>query len=93
MAIPQIKDHLNGVYKELAEIMSFESVVSIYEHFKGQQITFPTRLMSNEFTIRQILNEYNGKNVKELAKKHGYSERWIRNVVKNKSYKNKTEEG
>ena len=90
MEIPQIKDHLSGVYKDLAEIISFESVVLIFEHFKGQQVTFPTKLMSNEFTIRQILNEYNGKNIKALAKKHGYSERWIRSVVKNKPHTNES---
>jgi len=78
----QIQDNLSGIYKELAEIVSFETVVMIFEHFKGQQVTFPTRLMSTEFTIRQILREYNGKNVKALAKKYGYSERWIRKVAK-----------
>jgi Mor family transcriptional regulator len=78
----RIQDNLSGIYKELAEIVSFETVVMIFEHFKGQQVTFPTRLMSTEFTIRQILKEHNGKNVKALAKKFGYSERWIRNVIK-----------
>lgn len=78
----RIQDNLNGVYKEMAEILSFETVVMIFEHFKGQQVTFPTKLMSTEFNIRQILREYNGKNVKMLAKKYGYFERWIRQVVK-----------
>ena len=78
----QIQDNLNGIYKELAEIVNFETVVTIFEHFKGQQVTFPTRLMSTEFTIRQLLREYNGKNVRTLAKKYGYSERWIRKVIK-----------
>ncbi|MCL2187957.1 MAG: Mor transcription activator family protein [Defluviitaleaceae bacterium] len=78
----RIQDNLSGFYKELAEIVSFETVVMIFEHFKGQQVTFPTRLMSTEFTIRQILKEYDGKNTKALAKKHNYSERWIRNIIK-----------
>lgn len=78
----RIQDNLNGIYKEMAEVLNFETVVMIFEHFKGQQVTFPTKLMSTEFTIRQILREYNGKNVKMLAKKYGFSERWIRKVVK-----------
>ena len=78
---PRSKDELSGIYKDLAEVISFESVVIIYENFKGQQVTFPTKLVSKDYTIQQILLEYNGNNIKELVKKHGYSERWVRQVI------------
>lgn len=46
------------------------------------------RLFSKEYVIRYISERYNGKNIKELARELGYSERWIKQVIdNNKLYK------
>ena len=39
-------------------------------------------LFSKEFIALQIVNEYDGYNVKQLATKFGYSEKWIRKILK-----------
>ncbi len=75
---------LSGIYKELAELIGVEPVLVIFKNYRGQQITFPTKLMSKEYTLQEIINEYDGKNARHLAKKHGYSERWVRQII-NKS--------
>ena len=37
---------------------------------------------TNEFIAEQVMNEYDGKNIKQLATKFGYSEKWIRKIIK-----------
>lgn len=78
------QESLNGIYGELAALIGLESMLQVYLQFKGQQITFPVKLFSEEYTMRQIRAEYNGSNVRELAKKYGYSERWVRELLRQK---------
>ncbi|MGN0115175.1 MAG: Mor transcription activator family protein [Monoglobaceae bacterium] len=75
-------EHLNGVYNELAELLGMDAVLKIHAAYRGQQVSFPVNLFSKEFIIMQIVNEYDGYNVKELATKFGYSEKWIRKILK-----------
>lgn len=74
--------HLNGVYEEIANLLGIDTALKIYENFKGQQICFPVRLFSQEFVVSEITRSYDGTNVNALATKFGYSERWIREVLK-----------
>ncbi len=74
--------HLNGIYKDFAEVLGLEITIQIYNHFKGLQVTFPTKLLSLEYVKGNIIDKYNGSNARELARRYGYSERWIRQIVK-----------
>ena len=76
------QENLNGVYAELASLIGLESMLQVYLQFKGQQVTFPVKLFSKEYTTQQIQAEFNGGNIKELAKKYGYSERWVRELLR-----------
>lgn len=78
-------EHLNGSYKDLANLLGVDAVLKIHSAYRGQQITFPVELFSKEFIALQIVNEYNGHNVKQLATKFGYSEKWIRKITLTKS--------
>jgi Mor family transcriptional regulator len=73
----------NGIYADMYEYLGEEIVRKINKHYKGQQITFPMRLFSKEYVIRYISERYNGKNIKELARELGYSERWIKQLIDN----------
>lgn len=43
---------LHTVYKEIWECLGLEAVIKIYQMYRGQQISFPARLLSPK-AIRQ----------------------------------------
>lgn len=75
-------EYLNGVYNDLANLLGIDVVLKIHASYRGQQVTFPVELFSKEFIAMQIVTEYDGYNVKQLATKFGYSEKWIRKILK-----------
>ena len=76
------KQLFNSVYKDMAEAFGIDVAIQIYQMYKGTQISFPTRLFNPEYVKKQIPVEYNGTNIKRLAKKYGYSEKTIRRMIK-----------
>ena len=73
---------LNDVYRDIADKIGIENALEIYRMFHGNQISFPSKLFSKEYIHQAIINEYNGKNAKELAQKYNYSERSIWRILK-----------
>lgn len=72
----------NGIYKEIAEEVSEEVAVIMHEHYKGMQITFPVRLYSAQY-VKEKLRTCNGTaDYRTLAREYGYSERWLRQMMK-----------
>lgn len=76
-------EQLAEIYRDMSEIVGIEKTVLIYSAFKGQQVSFPLHLFSAEYIKSCIKSEYNGSNIKQLARKFGYSERWVREIIKN----------
>ncbi|MEA5135024.1 MAG: Mor transcription activator family protein [Candidatus Fimivivens sp.] len=87
MAGGLIAEQLNGFYRDIALDMGVEVAVQMYEHFKGLQVVFPTKLLDSKFIQTQILKEYDGRNYKQIALKYGYSERWVRKIIKSRTTK------
>lgn len=75
-------ESFNAVYSELAGTVGLDATLKIYLKYKGQQISFPTKLFSNEYIEEQIIEEFDGRNYRSIAQKYDYSERWIREIVK-----------
>lgn len=75
-------EYLNGAYNDIANLLGMDAVLKLHTAYRGQQITFPVHLFTKEFIAAQIVNEYDGYNVKQLATKFGYSEKWIRKILK-----------
>lgn len=73
---------LNSVYCDIALSISTEAAVAIHHLFKGQQITFPVRLFRSEYLKDRIQAEFDGTNIRTLAKEYGYSEKTIRRLIK-----------
>lgn len=73
---------LNTVYKEISEKLGMNTAISIYQMFKGQQISFPTRFFNPAMIQQAIIQEYDGTNVRMLAIKYNYSEKTIRRIIK-----------
>ena len=76
------KEFLNGLYKDLANLVGDENAQKIYLEYRGQQITFPVEFYSKQYIYNQIIAEYDGTNLKQLATKFGYSERTVRRILK-----------
>ena len=75
-------EYLNGVYNDIANLLGIDAALKIHAAYRGQQITFPVRFFTKDYIAAQIVNEYNGHNAKQLATKFGYSEKWIRKILK-----------
>lgn len=72
---------LNGIYKDIAEIIGIEKTTLLHDNFQGQQISFPKKLYTKEYIIQQVKNEDN-ENLKTMAFKYGYTERHLRRILK-----------
>ena len=73
---------LCSVYREIAELMGVDVASQFYNHFKGQQVTFPNKLYDAGYLKNEILEEYaQGKSIRELSVKYGYTERRKRQIV------------
>ena len=75
-------EFLNGIYRDLANLVGEEKARLIYEEYRGQQITFPVEFYNKQYIYSQIIDEFDGTNLKQLATKYGYSERTIRRIIK-----------
>ena len=60
----------NEVYKEICSIIGLDAAIAIYQMYKGQQITFPIHLFNAKRIQTSIIKEYDGSNIRELAKKY-----------------------
>ena len=79
-AVMETKDFAE-IYEEIANEAGAETAVAIHRLFKGQQILFPQKLYKKEYIYNYIKQNYNGRNVRELSQKFGYSDRRIRQIL------------
>lgn len=75
-------DGLAGIYKDIAEIAGEDAAKLMFQNFRGQQVVFPNKLYTSDYVARKIREEYNGENIKSLALKYGFTERWVRRILK-----------
>lgn len=69
-------------YQEIARIVGVESAVRLSEHLGGIAFYFPQLdTMLRKKRDARIRKEFNGANHKDLARKYGLTERWIREIV------------
>ena len=76
-------DYLNGAYAEIANLLGVEATLKLYNQYRGTQVSFPVEFISRDYIFSQIKQEYTGTNIRELATKYGYTEKWIRKILKN----------
>ncbi len=74
--------HYASIYREVGELIGPENTKKIFECFKGQQVTFPQRLYDKQYVTEYVKIHYDGTNLKELALKFSYTERYIREMLK-----------
>lgn len=81
-ALEKESELYNTVYKEISEIIGLDATLKIYLRFKGQQISFPVRLYNPHLIQQNVIKEFDGTNIKALAKKYDYSEKTIRRMIR-----------
>ena len=75
-------DLFNDIYREIGVQLGLDTAIAIYQMYKGQQITFPFHLFNAKRIQTSIIKEYDGSNIRKLAKKYGYSEKTVRRMIK-----------
>ena len=73
---------LQSFYKQVSDIVGAEAMLEIWETFRGTQITIPIHLYDRELVKAVLPRQYNGSNARVLANRYGYSEKWVRQVLK-----------
>lgn len=72
---------LADIYMEIAEEIGIENTLLVYDLLKGRQISFPQRIYRKEYVESYIKENYNGRNIRELSRKFGYTERRIKQII------------
>lgn len=79
------KDQIMYPYNSLVDTMGFEGLCAMVAEFGGSAIYVPTyRRLFAGCLMREIMQEYDGTNIKLLCRKYGYCEKTIRDIVSGK---------
>ncbi|HIW72447.1 MAG TPA: hypothetical protein H9875_07475 [Candidatus Levilactobacillus faecigallinarum] len=73
---------LHQFYRGLSELVGVEDMFKIYQAYKGMQITIPTHLYDRKLAAQKVVQAYNGHNQQILARKYGYSQKWIQRTLR-----------
>ncbi|MCF6161797.1 Mor transcription activator family protein [Furfurilactobacillus milii] len=73
---------LQESYAQLNEVLGTEQMMKVFEIYRGRQISFPMRLYDRKKVAKKIIAEYNGHNLVQLTHKYDYSQRWIRQIIR-----------
>lgn len=76
---------LAGDYACIAEIIGIENTILLHKHYRGQQITLPQRLYSVDYVVKEVNRQLGSLTLSDLAKKYGYTERRLRQLIKEDS--------
>ena len=69
-------------YQDVANITGVEKFLELCKLFGGMEVYIPQyKTLIKPIRNKQILEEYNGSNIRELAKKYDVCESTIRKIV------------
>lgn len=85
-------ENFTGIYREIAKEISVDVAVKMFNLFRGQQIIFPQRLYDQAFIVTYVKKNYDGHNIRELSHMFGYSDRRIRQIIRQIRRENENEE-
>lgn len=81
-------DDLQENHREIADVVGFDNLIKLIEHFGGNSIYIPQKyeLYRNKM-YAEILDQYDGTNIKRLATDYGISEKTVYTIVKSRLLK------
>lgn len=79
-------DALPDSYQAVAEIVGIENALKLSRHLGGLYFYYPQiESLLRDRRDERIRKEFNGSNHRELARKYGLTESWIRSIVQRKT--------
>ena len=70
-------------FENIAMEIGIDRVKALFKEFGGTSVYFPTeKMIYKEARDRDIIEEFNGFNVKELASKYRMSESYVRAIIR-----------
>lgn len=70
-------------FENIAMEIGIDRVKALFKEFGGTSVYFPTeKMIYKEARDREIIEEFNGFNVKELASKYRMSESYVRTIIR-----------
>lgn len=84
-------EDLQDPYHMIAERFGMEIALEMASLFQGSQVYFPRmEYVANERRKELILEDFDGYNFKDLAKKYACTERWVRKICEEKMEKERS---
>ena len=72
-------------FENIAIKIGIDITKVLFEEFGGTSVYFPTeKMIYKESRDREILSQFNGFNIKELASKYNMSESYVRAIIRHK---------
>ena len=70
-------------FENIAIEIGIDRVKALFKEFGGTSVYFPTeKMIYKDARDREIIEEFNGFNVKELASKYRMSESYVRSIIR-----------
>ncbi|GKZ04264.1 hypothetical protein ANS017_21470 [Paraclostridium bifermentans] len=70
-------------FENIAIEIGIDRVKALFKEFGGTSVYFPTeKMIYKEARDREIIEEFNGFNVRELASKYSMSESYVRAILR-----------
>lgn len=82
-------EDLQEQHRELAEIIGIDNLIALSKHFGGMQLYIPQadKLIKN-VKYKAIMEEFDGMNIKKLARKYDVSESTVYRLVRDQIISN-----
>lgn len=82
-------DDLQEQHRELADIIGIENLIALANYYGGTQIYIPqVEMLVKNVKYKAIVEEFDGFNIKQLAKKYDVSESTVYRLVRDKIVSN-----
>lgn len=85
----QILKSMGASYEHKADFIADRCVESMSEEFRGTYVYVPASIVNKEERNKQIKEEFDGKNIRQLSRKHKLSAMRIYQIINDKSENNK----
>ena len=82
-AVLKHKEDILYPYGEILNLDGYDAICKFSHEFGGTSVYIPyLRTIFKQCLEKEIITQYNGRNIRELSKNYNFSERHIYNLIK-----------